>query len=133
MGIIGAKEKGGDAAYGRNWIWQVFKIKVGKGDLVPWIKFLLIRVNDCWRWHSGKYRQVQVDHEQFVFARYRDVEVVLASVNSGEKDAEIHLDLKSFSGKRLLDMLNPGTSFPIENGSSTVKLASNFGRIYKLE
>ena len=132
-GIAGTKEKGGDAALRPELDLADLQNNPGKENLVPWIKSLIDLRKRSQALHSGKYRQVLVDHRQFAFARYTDEEAVLVCVNSDENDAEIHLDLKSFSGKRLLDMNDSETSFPIENGRSIVTLASNSGRIFKLE
>jgi cyclomaltodextrinase len=131
--ITGAKEKGGDAALRPELDLTDFQDSPGKEKLVPCLKSLIELRKRSQALRSGKYCQVLVDHKQFAFARYTNDEVILVCVNSAENPAVIHLDLKAFSGQQLRDMLDSNISFSIENGSSTVTLAPNSGRIIKLE
>ena len=84
-GITGSKEKGGDAALRPELDLADLQNNPGKENLVPWIKSLIDLRKRSQALHSGKYRQVLVDHRQFAFARYTDEEVVLVCVNSDEK------------------------------------------------
>jgi cyclomaltodextrinase / maltogenic alpha-amylase / neopullulanase len=132
-GITGAKEKSGDAALRPELDLAGFQDSPGKENLVLSLKSLIELRKRSQVLQSGKYRQVLVDHKQFAFARYTVDEVVLVCVNSDEKPAVIQLDLKSFSGQQLRDMLDPEIIFSVENGICTVTLAPNSGRIFKLE
>lgn len=132
-GITGSKEKGGDAALRPELDLAGFQDSPGNENLAPWIKSLIDLRKRSEALRSGKYHQVFVDHNQFAFARYVTDEVVLVCVNSDKKPVIIHLDLKPFFGKQLIDMQDSEMSCPVDNGSCTVTLAPNCGRIFKLE
>lgn len=79
----------------------------------------------------GNYRQIYVNHQQFVFSREYSQEVVVVALNSAHKEVKIDLHLPWQSGA-LVDLNDQYQSFQINDGSAQVKIPSSWGRILKL-
>jgi cyclomaltodextrinase len=68
----------------------------------------------------GDYCQLLVSHEQLVFARRAAGECVVVLVNASDQPAAFEFSLPAESGRRLVDLLNPGDEFPIVAGQARV-------------
>ena len=60
----------------------------------------------------GEYRELHVAAEQLAFLREHPQETLLVAVNAASAPAVLELRLPLDSG-RLVDLLNPGDSFPV--------------------
>jgi glycosidase len=70
----------------------------------------------------GDYRQLYLSHEQFAFARQTADQTVVVVTNAAGKPVPVDMALPGIRGSRLVDQLNGGERFPIQNGR--VRLAS---------
>jgi glycosidase len=68
----------------------------------------------------GDYHQLSVKHEQLAFARQTQEECVIVAVNAADKPASFRLAIPTGYGSRLVDLLNPGESFPVTDGHATI-------------
>ncbi|HTY23590.1 MAG TPA: alpha-amylase family glycosyl hydrolase [Desulfomonilaceae bacterium] len=68
----------------------------------------------------GHYRQLAVRHEQLAFARQTSNECVIVLVNAADHAIPFELSVPANYGNQLIDMLNPGESFPISRGKAEI-------------
>ncbi|NTU75352.1 MAG: alpha-amylase [Anaerolineaceae bacterium] len=80
----------------------------------------------------GNYRQVLVNHQQFVFSREFSGEMVIIAVNSAPQAAAVEFNLPISHGL-LTDLLNPEENFSIQNGKCQLAIPPKWGRILKVE
>jgi len=64
----------------------------------------------------GDYRQLHVDHQQLAFARQADGQQVVVLLNASDQPADFDVPLSSAISGQLVDLLNPGESFPVSKG-----------------
>lgn len=89
-------------------------------DLVNYLSKLACMHKNSDALKYGKYVQLLVRHEQFAFARITDEECVIVAINSSKQAFSVDLNIP-FQGSILVDLLNEGDSFIIENGRSHVE------------
>jgi glycosidase len=87
---------------------------------------------DCPALRCGNYTSLLVAARQYAFARQAQGEAIVTAVNSAPAEAQIELSLPVGQG-RLVDLLNPGESFPIVDGKSRLTLHACWGRILRIE
>ncbi|MFH1135530.1 MAG: alpha-amylase family glycosyl hydrolase [Pseudomonadota bacterium] len=80
---------------------------------------------------TGDYSQLHVAAETFAFARKLDGQEAAVAVNSSRATKTIEVGLSR--GTRLIDVLNPGESFPIRNGRARLPLHPRWGRVLLVE
>ena len=68
----------------------------------------------------GDYHQLSVGHEQFAFSRRTLEECVVVSVNASDKPASFRLAIPAGYGSHLVDLLNPGETFPVVDGHARI-------------
>ena len=81
---------------------------------------------------GGQYRQLAVKNQQFAFARSHPEETIVVAVNSDTKPASLNLDLgqAGIEGRELVDLLNDGEVFHVQNGKVKLDpLWPNWARI----
>jgi glycosidase len=76
----------------------------------------------------GFYKQIHVNHEQFVFLRTFEEENILIAVNSNKAPVQIEITLDGFSSGAYKDQMT-GEFFTSENGSLSLTLWPNWGRV----
>jgi cyclomaltodextrinase len=69
----------------------------------------------------GDYRQLFVSHEQLAFSRQVEGQQVVVLLNASEKPAAFDLPIDAKGASRMMDLLNPGESFPIADGRLRVE------------
>ncbi|PKM96313.1 MAG: alpha-amylase [Firmicutes bacterium HGW-Firmicutes-1] len=80
----------------------------------------------------GRYKQILVEHEQFGFARMTDEECIIVIVNANKAAVELCLDIP-VSGTKVVDILNDGEVFPIQNGKCHIDAVyPSWARILKV-
>jgi glycosidase len=78
----------------------------------------------------GDYRQLFVSHAQLAFSRHVDGQQVVVLLNASEHATAFNLPYNGGGANRMIDLLNPGESFPIEAGRLQVEKAwPNWARI----
>ncbi|MBC7475694.1 MAG: alpha-glucosidase C-terminal domain-containing protein [Candidatus Sericytochromatia bacterium] len=81
----------------------------------------------------GKYTELFVNHEQFAFSRQSNNETIIVAVNSSEQSVPLEFNVQ-VNGKYLVDLLNHGERFKIENGKVRIdKMWSCWARIMLVE
>ena len=81
----------------------------------------------------GAYAQLFVSHEQLVFARFIADQYVVVLSNAAGQPAAFNLTLP-INAREAMDALNPGVSFPVENGKLLVEnVDAHWGRILILK
>ncbi|WP_228845268.1 alpha-amylase family glycosyl hydrolase [Phototrophicus methaneseepsis] len=78
----------------------------------------------------GSYRQRYVTHEQFAFERQAPDQTLIIVLNASSQKVEVPLE--SISGRRLVDLLNPGQSFDVMSGKASIDVDSNWLRILQV-
>jgi cyclomaltodextrinase len=81
----------------------------------------------------GAYRQLHVAHEQLAYLRATAEEPVVVAVNAADRATEVRLSLPGTARGWLVDELNPGDTFALEDGRATVLLPPCGARILRLE
>jgi len=64
----------------------------------------------------GHYCPLLVKPEQFAFARQTDKELIIVAVNATDKPVSFKLAVPVTGGKQLIDLLNQGDHFPVQEG-----------------
>ncbi len=64
----------------------------------------------------GNYRPLLVKPEQFAFSRQTQDECVIVAVNTADKPVSFKLTLPVKGGKQMIDLLNQGDRFPVQDG-----------------
>lgn len=101
-------------------------------DLVPAIARLARLRHATRALRHGDYRQLLVQHEQFAFARRAPGECVVVALNAASEPAAVDLPLPC-PGTQLVDLLNPGISFPVQaTGSCRVTVDPCWARVMAL-
>lgn len=99
----------------------------------PDLAWAITRLAHIRRWSAalkyGDYRQLFVDHEQFVFARQTAEENVIVAVNASDKRVSVNLDMP---GTYAVDLLNKDEEMQIKSGHLRLKLWPHWARILKL-
>ena len=78
----------------------------------------------------GSYKQIYLNHEQFVFQRIYGNENVFVAVNSNNNPVDIELNIDNTGRTTYKDLLTQDT-FYSENGKISLRLWPNWGRILK--
>ncbi len=68
----------------------------------------------------GSYHQLSVSHEQLAFARQAADEQVVVLVNGSAEPVPFEVTIAAAGGKRLVDLLNPGETFPVTGGRAKI-------------
>jgi glycosidase len=68
----------------------------------------------------GNYHQLLVKSEQFAFARQTQEECVIVAVNAADKPVSFKLTLPVKGGKQMIDLLNQGDRFPVQDGKAFI-------------
>jgi glycosidase len=67
----------------------------------------------------GDYTQLSVANEQLAFLRCTEGESVVVAVNASHEPARFELSIP-INATKVLDLLNPGESFPIHDGKLVI-------------
>ncbi len=70
----------------------------------------------------GDYIQLAVRHEQLAFARKSPGECVVVLVNASERPSSFKIEIPTDHGSKLVDILNKGESFAIDQGKADIKV-----------
>ena len=81
----------------------------------------------------GDYTQLHVAHEQFAFMRRDAASAVVIAVNAANHLAEIPLRIPEIKTGRLIDVLNSGNECRLVDGTCTVSVPPNSGRILEVQ
>lgn len=76
----------------------------------------------------GNYRQIFVDHQQFIFSRGHGQQRIVVALNSAQQGINVDLQLPWKSGT-LMDLLDQEYAVEINDGSAQLKIPSSWGRI----
>ncbi len=68
----------------------------------------------------GDYRQLSVNSQQFAFARQTPEEYIVVLLNAADTPAAFTVPVPEHTGSRLVDLLNPGDTFPVRNGQAVI-------------
>jgi glycosidase len=78
----------------------------------------------------GDYRQLHVNHEQLAFVRQVDGQRAVVLLNASDQPAAFDVTFSANGRHRVVDLLNPGESFPIVNGRLQVEtVPPNWARV----
>jgi glycosidase len=77
----------------------------------------------------GSYQQLHVSPAQFAFARRVDGQQVVVLLNAASQAAEFSLPYPANGARRLVDLLNPGESLPLEGGRLAATVWPNWARV----
>ncbi|MHC1783265.1 MAG: alpha-amylase family glycosyl hydrolase [Anaerolineaceae bacterium] len=80
----------------------------------------------------GSYRQLLVQSEQFAFMRETDGEKVAVVVNAADHEVTVRLPILGEDGHSMVDLLNEGETFRVENSACEVTLPPAWGRILRI-
>ncbi len=80
----------------------------------------------------GDYQERLVASEQVAFSRSYQGETVFVAVNSSGEKADITLSLPGYDGATLIDLLNPGQAFKVQQGEVALPLDPCWGRILRV-
>ncbi len=69
---------------------------------------------------AGGYAQLHVSHEQLAFMREAEGQRIIVAVNSAAAPARLQLQIPAGPDCRLVDLLNPGDSFPVKGGRAAI-------------
>ncbi|NMB89471.1 MAG: alpha-amylase [Chloroflexi bacterium] len=81
----------------------------------------------------GEYLPLAVASQQLAFARRGGGATVVVALNAADQAVSIDLPLTGLTGKRLEDQLNPGHTFPVQDGHARVTLDPHWARIMSLQ
>ncbi len=80
----------------------------------------------------GNYRQVSVSHEQLAFQRQAPDDRVIVLLNAADQPAAFDVPVEA--GKVLIDLLNPGDTYPVVDGEARVDVVwPNWARILRVQ
>ncbi len=80
----------------------------------------------------GDYRQLQVSHQQLAFSRQTDSETAIVLLNAAETPARFDFPVPLANGIQLVDALNNGETFRVDQGRLQVDLVHpHWARILK--
>ncbi len=131
-GITGKKEAGHDINLRPSLDLTDMKNNSPHPELLKTIKNLtFIRLNSK-ALKYGDYRQIYVSHLQFAFIRSASGESILTAINSDQKDAFIEVNVKQKGFTKLIDLLNKGEIFEIDEGKTKIHLYPNWAGIFKM-
>lgn len=78
----------------------------------------------------GDYQPLHVSAEQLAFMRAAAQERVIVALNAADTPATLELPLAEADGARLVDVLNPGETFPVHHGRvQLAPLYPNWARV----
>ncbi len=101
-------------------------------DLARTIQRLLALRREIPALRHGEYRQIFVDHEQFVFARRTPDQTVIVAVNAADRPASVPLK-KLPSGCVLRDRLNRNAVMRIQSPQTRIPLHPTWGSVLVVE
>jgi cyclomaltodextrinase len=82
----------------------------------------------------GRYRQIMVEHEQFVFARQADGEHLIVVFNAADEPVRLTVPLPDVGDAVLVDVLNGGERFPVRAGQAQIDpLYPRWARVLRVE
>jgi len=104
----------------------------GRGDLAQAIARLarVRHVSPALR--HGDYRQLEVRSEQLAFARQVEGEAVIVDVNAASEPAAFDLEVPGGHGGALIDLLNPGQSYPVRGGRAQIQVGPRWARVLQV-
>lgn len=129
-GLPGARSETSDSALrpalDLDHLWQ----EAPEPDLRPAIERMIRVRQQSQALRLGSYQQVHVASEQFAFSRRCDQEEVIVALNAADEPAALRLH--GLGGRELIDLLNPGRSFPIEGGKAEIELDPTWGSVFRV-
>lgn len=131
-GIEGKKEGGCDANLRPALELIELPLKAKQPELKKTIAKLATIRKENRALREGSFKQRFLNHQQFAFERNIGEEKIVVAVNSDDKPVSIEINITAGHGKRLVDVLNSGESFSINNDKARFTLWPNWGRIMKL-
>ncbi len=127
-GIEGVKEGWSDASLRPTLDLNHMRVSAPVPHLTNYIQRLAkIRVESI-PLRVGQYRELFVDHQQFVFLREGDKEKVVVALNSASEPKIIEFAI-SGRDSTLVDLLEPQQSFQTYNGQLKLEIPPTGGRI----
>lgn len=80
----------------------------------------------------GSYTQLHVASEQFAFLRQHEGERTIVAVNSAQHPVTIDFPIGT-AGSRVVDRLNHGDHFHVQQGRLSIEIPSCWGRVLEVE
>jgi glycosidase len=132
-GIPGKKVNGSDEDLRPTLDLADISVNSPNGDLPKAIaKFTSIRKSSQALMH-GRYKQLLVKNTLFCFARILSEECIIVLINASEQLESASLNI-AVKGRMLVDLVNPGEMFKIDNGKCHIPtIYPNWVRILKVE
>ncbi len=137
--------------YGSEWALEGRKSNGGDWDLRPCLepgdlfrrrefqplfdavrKFIQIRRNSP-ALKYGSYRQIHVNHKQFVFERRYEQERIIVAVNSEDSKVSLQVNAEEPDGSVFMDLLGDDRKFAVSGGKLSLDLYPNWAKILKKE
>ena len=129
-GLTGARRNGSDAALRPALSLEQAQRTSPTPDLVAAIRKLARLRHETPALRRGDYRQLLVNAQQFAFSRQLDGQTVIVLLNAAEKPVPLDIPVPINTTRPLVDLLNPGQSFPVVNGRLRVdKLWPHWARV----
>lgn len=79
----------------------------------------------------GSYNQIHLTNEQFVFSRVTENETIIIAINASAKAISVNITVPC-EGSLLVDLLNDGEIYKIDNRKVTLNLKPSFASILKV-
>ena len=83
---------------------------------------------------TGEYTELFVAAEQFAFSRHTEDDMAVVMVNAASTNVSLDIPVRLPNNTRLVDLLNPGDEFHVENNRlSVAKVWPCWGRILQIK